>query len=190
MTARSLLMLVLLAASPVPAAAQAACRLPAGNVSAERLVDGCAACLRAGRLADAARLWYAASIRLRTLAALDSRPDRTPALMAALQESLGRPVNTWLGGDVRDWRAAIDWAIAWDQRTDFADLPRALDALGLPVDRSQARATYAEQRAGIGALRTTLAGDPTEIYRTRTTQGLAVRDSGYDRATGRMRAAP
>jgi hypothetical protein len=177
----------LLVALATAAEAQTACVLPERNVDAEQLAERCAACLRADRMLDAGKLWYAASIRLRTLASVDDRPDRTPALMGALQETLGRRVNEWLGGDVRDWRAAVDWAIAWDRRTNYADLAQAIRALGAPVDLPQARAAYERQRAGIGSMRASLADDPAGVYRQRRAAGLRVRDPRFDPATGRVR---
>lgn len=162
---------------------QAPCALPTANLDPQQLVERCAACARAGRLLDAGKLWYATSIRLRTLAVLDEREDRTRALMASLQSVVGQPVNAWLGGDLRDWLGAIDW----DRRTDFPDLAGDVKGLAIPADARAAREAYGQQRAGIAALRASLAKDPGALYRQRRANGLEVRDPRFDAATGRMR---
>lgn len=173
-----------------PASVDAAepCALPSGDLDPERLMQRCAACANAGRMLDAGKLWYATSIRWRTLAAIDPQPDRAPAIMGSLQEMMGRPINEWLGGDLRDWLAAVDWAIAWDRRTNFGELVETGKQLNEKLDAQALRRAYEKQRDGVRTLRDTLVKqDPAEVYRTRLDNGLGVRDPRFDAATRRMR---
>ena len=173
---------------PASVEASSDCSLPTGQLDPEQLMQRCAACANAGRMLDAGKLWYATSVRWRTLAAIDPQPDRAPAIMGSLQEMLGRPVNEWLGGDLRDWLVALDWAIDWDRRVGFPDLietGRFMDEKASPRTFQQA---YEKQRSGLRDLRDTLAKqDPGGMYRTRLDNGLDVRDPRFDAATRRMR---
>lgn len=71
---------------------------------------------------DAVKWFYVGQIRYRFL--INANPHMPgsgdPSIHAALEDVLGRTINTWAGGDPPRWAAAIDMALRWD-----ADHPNA-----------------------------------------------------------------
>ena len=84
------------------------------------------------------------------------------ALFDALGESVGRPLNEWIGGDKDDWLAVLDCGLAWVDASDDPFTPRA----AFPE-------AWAEQREGFQALRDDVAALPAEDLRaSREAAGL------------------
>jgi len=108
-------------------------------------------------------VFYRGQFRGRLWVAAGYNRQEASALVASLQESVGRPINEWLGGDRDDWIAAMTCARNWAAQNDDPDLPR----------RRYAQA-YAETLAGLDGL---IAGIPpaAELRRIRTANGLTNR---------------
>lgn len=72
-------------------------------------------------------LFYRGQFRARLLLTAQPNlpPDGGPALFAALQEQVGRPINEWLAGDREDWINAMTCARDWAVANDDPDVPRA-----------------------------------------------------------------
>ena len=117
----------------------------------------------AGRREEAAFVFYLGQLRFRThlRARPGLPPDGDPALFAALSETVGRPINGWLGGDVALWVAVMDAALAADARdpdrfTPPSQFPEATRAV----------------RDGLRALRDQTAANADAIRRERAARGL------------------
>jgi hypothetical protein len=119
--------------------------------------------LRDGRGQEAANWMYAGQLRYRFLIlASDAGPQSDERILfSALTEQVGRPVNEYIGGNVDEWIAAIDWALAWDAAHDNAVTSKADHADKL-----------AELRAGLVEFRDSLDGQRVEIARQREQNGL------------------
>ncbi|MEZ5960704.1 MAG: hypothetical protein R3C30_09825 [Hyphomonadaceae bacterium] len=146
-----------------------------------------------GRKDEAARWFYVAQLRGRTVALLD--PGSTPSTIQALQFVIGQPINVEAGADQTKMVEAIDWAIAWDRQN-----PMQLESIRrvgrqvapgvmqhsfdpsrpIPTERispaptqSQLDEAYVEQRNGIAGLRMAIASIPPEEWiRQRQANGL------------------
>lgn len=71
--------------------------------------------LHEGNGVDAANWMYAGQLRYRFLLAAEGDAARNDAvLFDALSEQVGRPVNEYIGGNVDEWLAAMQWALDWD----------------------------------------------------------------------------
>lgn len=139
----------------------------------------------AGERDEAVRWFYVGQLRGRTVASLD-RDGATAMAVDALQHAVGQPLNEYAGGDLQNWIAAVDWALAWDaqhplQRQGLKTLGPAMDfsgrgPLGLIAVNASERgfsAAYAEQRRGMARLREAIAAmDPEETRRMRRQNGL------------------
>lgn len=81
----------------------------------------------AGDRVTAGCLFYRGQYRFRVH--LEARPDLEPsgdpALMASLNDVVGREINEWLGGDMADLLAAVDCAVAWAEANDDPLTPKA-----------------------------------------------------------------
>lgn len=127
--------------------------------------------------------FYVAQLRLRALATLDSQDKVLVGLLAAVHEVLGRPVDEWLGGDVRDWVGVIDGALRWDRSHAFEELlPFAL-ARGRTVEDAE-RAWQATRKA-LETFRRSILARRAELYASRRAAGLPVRDVGTAAAGAR-----
>ena len=112
----------------------------------------------------AAQWMYAGQLRYRFLLATqgDDQPysdDRI--LFSALSESVGRPINEYIGGDVDEWLAVIAWALDWDAKTD-----------NLFLSKTEHAAALQEVRAGLAALRADIESQRDDIPRIREENGL------------------
>jgi hypothetical protein len=154
--------------------------------AAERLFD-------LGRKDEAARWFYVAQLRGRTVGVLD--PATTPSTLQALQHTVGQPINEAAGADRDGLLSAIDWAIAWDRhhpmqlesirRVGQQVAPGATQynfdpLIVLPQEplspaptQTQLDAAYAQQHRGIAGLRAMIAEtSPEEWRRQRQANGL------------------
>lgn len=118
----------------------------------------------AGERLEGVCLFYRGQFRFRTH--LSARPAAVAAgegaLMGSLNESVGRPLNEWAGGDRDDWLAVLDCGLGWAAAADDPFTPRA----AFP-------AAWAEQRAGFQALRDQIASTSrAEIRSKRAAAGL------------------
>lgn len=116
-----------------------------------------------GRQDEAVEWFYIGQLRYRVhLAANPGEPsDADPVLFAALSESVGRPLNEYAGGDVDEWVASIDRALAWDEAHDNQF-----------TSKTEHAAEYAEVREGLVKLRDNLVERKDEIRKTREQNGL------------------
>ena len=80
----------------------------------------------AGQRLQAGCLMYRGQFRARLMLLAEPKlpPDGAPALFASLSETVGRPINQWLGGDRDDWIAAMECARDWAVANDDPDYPR------------------------------------------------------------------
>jgi len=109
-------------------------------------------------------LWfYAGQLRYRIRLAChpELAPDGEPALFASLQETAGRPINEYLGGDPETWAAVMTRALDWDERTANGFEPKAACA-----------AAVAEQRQGLGELVNHVRQNADQIRAERQARGL------------------
>jgi hypothetical protein len=118
----------------------------------------------AGDQLTAGCLFYRGQYRYRVhLAARpDLPPDGDPALMGALNEQVGRPINEWLGGNKDDWLAAMDCAIGWAEANDDAMTPRAQ----FPQAHAEVLSGFVDFRDSVAAM------DPAELRAQRDAAGL------------------
>lgn len=112
---------------------------------------------------EAANWMYAGQLRYRfLLVARNAQPsDDDMILFSALSESVGRPVNEYIGGNVDEWIAAINWALEWDAEHD--------NPLTSKTASSDALATV---RNGLLEFRDSLEERREEIPRLRAENGL------------------
>lgn len=147
-----------LAAMPIQAMVDQAPDLPPAGLYmlAERLFS-------AGRRDEGVTWFYIAQIRsrVRLAAAPDLSPDGEPALYAALNDSLGRPINEWAFGDIDRVAAQMQEALDWDASHANAFTPKASNAAALE-----------QVRSGLAALRTSVLARKDEIRRQRLANGL------------------
>ena len=80
----------------------------------------------AGKRLQAGCVMYRGQFRARLLLLVENNQpsDGAPALFASLSETVGRPINQWLGGDRDDWIAAMTCARDWAANNDDPDYPR------------------------------------------------------------------
>ena len=115
-----------------------------------------------GKGQDAANWMYAAQLRYRFLLEVGGEAARDDAvLFSALSEQVGRPVNEYIGGDVDEWIAAMDWALEWDAATE-----------NTVTSKTEHAAVLAEVRAGLESLRADVEANRETIPRERAANGL------------------
>jgi hypothetical protein len=124
--------------------------------------------------------FYVAQLRLRTLATLDAQDKALVGLLAAVHEALGRPVDEWLGGDVRDWVGVIDGALRWDRAHAFEELAQFALERGRSADDAE-RAWQATRKA-LETFRRSILARRAELYASRRAAGLPVRDGSASAA--------
>jgi hypothetical protein len=113
---------------------------------------------------DEAVFWfYAGQLRYRIRLAChpDLAPDTEPALFASLQETVGRQINEYAGGDPDAWVAAMQRALEWDERTPNGFEPKQPCA-----------AAIADQRGGMGGLIDHVRSTKDQIRAERASRGL------------------
>ena len=120
----------------------------------------------AGRRDEGVTWFYIAQIRsrFRLATAPDLPPDGEPALYAALNDSLGRPINEWAFGDIDRVAAQMKQALEWDASHANVVTPKAANAAALE-----------EVRSGLVALRTSVLARKDDIRRQRLAHGLVNR---------------
>ncbi|KAA0968147.1 hypothetical protein FPY71_17610 [Aureimonas fodinaquatilis] len=118
--------------------------------------------LAEGRGQEAANWMYAGQLRYRFLITAGGEAAQNESvLFSALSEQVGRPVNEYIAGNVDEWLAAMDWALAWD-----ADNPNGF------TSKSQHAAALNEVRAGLGKLRANVEAERDNIPGQREANGL------------------
>lgn len=112
---------------------------------------------------DAVFWFYAGQLRYRfhLSANPDLAPDGDPAVMASLNESVGRVINEYAGGDPVTWAAQIERALTWDAQTENGFTSKAQHA-----------AHWQEIRAGLSSLRDMIERDADSIRSQRAKAGL------------------
>lgn len=113
---------------------------------------------------DRAVPWfYVGQLRARVLVRCKpTTPDGDPALLAALNSSLGADINEHAGADVPRWVAAIDEALAWDAVHPDASTSSA-----------KCRSERKQQRAGLGDLAKYIAKNTSNVRKMRAANGLS-----------------
>ncbi|WP_159992861.1 hypothetical protein [Roseomonas sp. 18066] len=153
-----------------PAAAQDVMRMPlveleatADSLPPAGLYALAARRFREGPRQEAVRWLYVAQLRARFRLAVtpDLPRDGEPALYAALNESVGRPINEWAFGDVDALAASLQAALDWDAAHGNAATPRPGN-----------EAALARIRAGLAEMRETVLASRDRIRQQRTTNGL------------------
>lgn len=106
---------------------------------------------------------YAGQLRYRFLLAVEGPTDgsQNAALFGGLTEQIGRPVNEYIGGNVDEWLAAMDWALEWDAANPNGTTSK--------TDHAQ---TLAEQRAGLQGFRDSIEEKRDTIPKEREANGL------------------
>ena len=117
---------------------------------------------QAGQKPQALEAFYIGQLRGRiNIACVKQAEDGGPALLGALQEVVGRPINEWAGGEIDQWLAGIDSALAWDAANPDPD-----------VTTTACRTEQATQRAGLRDLRATIDRTRADIAAERARNGL------------------
>jgi hypothetical protein len=115
-----------------------------------------------GRRDEAVTLFYVGQLRGRIIVQCQNLPpDREPALLASLNDTLGQPINEYAGGSPAGWAAAIDRALAFDAVHPDPNAPSP-----------ECRAERERQRAGLTELRDHILANVIEIRAQRTASGL------------------
>ena len=116
----------------------------------------------AGNRDQAVTFFYVGQLRGRVLVECQQvRPDGEPALLASLNESVGRVMNEYAGGSPSGWAAAIDRALAYDAANPDPATPSA-----------ECRAERERQRVGLTELRDHILANVDQIREQRTANGL------------------
>ncbi|PWF21859.1 hypothetical protein [Corticimicrobacter populi] len=113
---------------------------------------------------DEATVWfYIGQLRFRyhLLAHPELPADGEPAVMDALNATLGQQINEWAGGSIDHWVAAIDQALDWDARHDNPLTPK-----------DQYATQLAEIRTGLQGLRQHILDNADTIRAERVANGL------------------
>jgi hypothetical protein len=117
---------------------------------------------QAGRREAALQAFYIGQLRGRiNVGCVEQQPDGGPALLGALQESIGAPINGWAGGEIDKWLVGIDAALAWDAANNDTD-----------VTTSACIAEQSRQRAGLRELRSNIDKGRARITAERRRNGL------------------
>lgn len=116
-----------------------------------------------GRRDDAVFWFYVGQLRYRLhLSANPQLPESgDPAAFAALNDSIGRSINEYAGGNPTTWVTAIDRALAWDRTT-----PNYF------TSKQRFSKQYSDVRTGLGKLREMIQSDAQDIKNERTNNGL------------------
>jgi hypothetical protein len=88
-------------------------------------------------------------------------PSGDPALLASLNESLGRPINEYAFSDLKTLRATMDRALAWDK-----DTPNGF------TSRETHQKAWEDTRAGLQKLEAYIDGNADTIRKQRAAAGL------------------
>ncbi len=88
-------------------------------------------------------------------------PSGDPALFSSLSATVGKTINEYAGGDVKDWVKAIDRALKWD-----ADMPNGF------TSKKKFATIYEENRAGLTKMRDQVESQADSIREQRKKAGL------------------
>lgn len=117
----------------------------------------------AGKKDDAAFWFYAGQLRYRFHVSANPGldPSGDPALLASLNEVVGRPINEWAFGDLKALDATIGRVLLWDEekRNGF-------------TSKTEHAADWKKIRAGLGEMRTYLKQNAEQIRAQRKANGL------------------
>lgn len=177
MTLKTLVAIVLLLGLTVPSGAmtpEEIKRLPAAEVE-KKLPDEHPASyyVYAGRLfgegkKDEAVFWfYAGQLRYRfhLKANPNLPPSGDPALFASLSETVGRPINEYAFGSIRELTKQIDRALKWDE-----DTPNGF------TSKQKFKGIYDDNRNGLKSMRSQVESQASSIREQRTKAGLENRN--------------
>lgn len=115
-----------------------------------------------GQGQEAANWMYAGQLRYRfMISALGEDAGNERVLFSALTEQVGRPVNEYIAGNVDEWIAAMEWALAWDEANGNA-----------VTSKSDHAAVLQEVRQGLEDLIAQVDSSRDEIREQRTANGL------------------
>lgn len=116
-----------------------------------------------GQRDEATRWLYVAQIRARFHLAVSPglRPDAEPAIYAALNEDVGRPINEWAFGDVEAAAARMQKALDWDAAHRDGFTPK-----------NGREAALERVRGGLVRLRTQVLAEKDDMRRERHANGL------------------
>ena len=122
---------------------------------------------QAGKRDEAVFQFYLAQLRFRIYvkARPDLAPSGEPALLASLNQTVGRPINEYAFGDVPKLAETISRVLAWDEEHEDPATPKAQHA-----------EVRAEVRSGLEILRSHILSHPSEIRSQRRANGLPNRN--------------
>lgn len=102
-----------------------------------------------GEKEEALFWFYAGQLRLRYAAAFGEDPTGAPALLGALNETIGPTINQYAAQDPSLWIRTIDKVLAWDDDTTY------IKPAGVPEHQWQTQRT--EIRDGLAELKSLIA---------------------------------
>jgi len=118
--------------------------------------------LAEGKGQEAANWMYAGQLRYRFLITAGGEAAQDEGILfSALSEQVGRPVNEYIGGDVDEWIAAMQWALDWDAAND-----------NTITSKTEHAETLEEIRAGLESLMADVEANRDSIPGERADNGL------------------
>ena len=124
---------------------------------------------------EAIKWFYTGQLRARVAARYDSHPDGTSALVGSLNETIGRPINEYAGGDQTRWLAAIDAATAWSKANPYTLdlLKQDLPGQSVTVTQAELQESFEQALQGMAKLRDQVAAlTPAYLKQQRQENGL------------------
>jgi hypothetical protein len=120
----------------------------------------------AGKKDDAVFWFYAGQLRYRFHVSANPGldPSGDPALLASLNDVVGRPINEWAFGDLNALDATIGRVLTWDEEKKN----------GFTSKKDHAE-DWKNVRSGLGEMRTYMKDNAEQIRAQRTANGLANR---------------
>lgn len=127
-----------------------------------------------GRKDEAVKWFYVGQIRGRVAAGVDPDASRNGALLSSFNDGLGKPINEYAGGDLKNWIRQIDAALAWDKAHPMRATPQTVIGVSdVAFDPANVQRVYDQVRAGLVSMRGALAAtDPETFARERRKNGL------------------
>lgn len=118
---------------------------------------------REGKKDDSVFWFYVGQLRYRfhLKANPNIDPSGDPALFSSLSATVGRTINEYAGGNVKDWVKTIDRALKWD-----ADTPNGF------TSKKKFASIYEENRAGLKKMREQVENQAESIREQRKKAGL------------------
>lgn len=120
-----------------------------------------------GQKDDAVFWFYVGQLRYRIHLKAHPELDPTgdPAVFSSLSATMGRKINEYAGGNVKDWVKAIDKALKWDEH----------NANGF-TSKKKYSAVHKEIRSGLKSMRDQVESETDTIHANRKKAGLEIRD--------------